>query len=215
MPRTYGERRRQPVAGLGAGAAAVERLDQRLAVLVVPEADAGCLAPAPRRPGGRPLAEVVVQGVHAGCQVDGELVARDGPAAGADGVDPLRVAGRLGLGDRVRAGAEVQEDISAVAVGRLARWTELPMSSVPSRVIVTPGMPCSPKSTWPSSLKSAKTTPERLAGGSGVASAHAENSEVLLALGPVSTVAVAEISSPTAEAARLVTLNEASPGDSW
>ena len=35
---------------------------------------------------------------------------------------------------------------------------------MPSRVIVTPAIPCSPKSTWPSSLKSAKTMPERLDG---------------------------------------------------
>ena len=98
------EGRRQPVAELGADAA-VERLDQRLAVLVVPEADAGRLALLDGPGGGRPLAVVVVQGVDARRQADGELVAGDGPAAGADAVDPLRVAGRLGLGDRVAARA--------------------------------------------------------------------------------------------------------------
>src|SRR5204863_2974603 len=51
---------RQPVGQLVAGAA-VKGLDERLAVLVVPEADAGRLTLLDRAGGGWPLAEVVVQ----------------------------------------------------------------------------------------------------------------------------------------------------------
>ena len=57
--------------------AAVEGLDQRLAVLVVPEADAGRLALLDGPGRGRPLAVVVVQGVEARRQVDGRTGRRE------------------------------------------------------------------------------------------------------------------------------------------
>lgn len=106
--------------------AAVEGLDKRLAVLVDPEADAGRLALHDGPGGGRPLAEVVVQGVDALVQTQIELVVRDGAARSADSVDPLGVAGGLSLDDRV-------------ATGRRLRKTWAPSSSVNSAMLT--GLP--------------------------------------------------------------------------
>src|SRR5262249_40596522 len=109
-----------PVAELCTRAAAVESPDERLAVLIVPEADAGGLAPADRSRRRRPLAEVVVQGVQARREVQVEYIERDGASGRADAVSSLRVAGRLTLPDRVAAGEEVEENVGTVGVGGLA-----------------------------------------------------------------------------------------------
>src|SRR5436309_3260122 len=93
-----------PPGGVAVVEDAVEGLDERLAVLVVPEADAGRLAVLDAAAGGRPLPEVVVQAVHSQAQRDGELVGRHEAAArGADTIDALRVAGRLRLGEVIVA----------------------------------------------------------------------------------------------------------------
>jgi hypothetical protein len=128
------ERGGQPVAQLVAGAAAVEGQDERLAVLVVPEADAGRLPLLHRPAAAGPLAEVVVQAVDARGQRDFELVGSNEAAAGrADGIDALEVTGGLGLGEVVSAGREVEEDGGAVRVGQLrGGLTALPRSCFPA-----------------------------------------------------------------------------------
>jgi hypothetical protein len=119
-PEQVGPGGGQPVAQLGAGAAAVEGQDEGLPVPVVPEADAGGLPLLDRASAGGLLAEVVVLAVDRHAERDGELVGGRQAAAGrADAVGPLGVAGRLGFGDRVAARPEVEEDVGTVGVGRL------------------------------------------------------------------------------------------------
>src|SRR5206468_1444014 len=128
-------------------------LDQRLAILVVPEADTGGLALLDRAGGGGPLAEVVVQRIDAARQAgDGELVSGNGPAGGADGIDALRVAGRLRLGDRVRARPRANPLIVNVSPTAetglpLALWTSSPAPL--TLIVFPPGLAVVPRSTEP------------------------------------------------------------------
>src|SRR5262249_20404611 len=113
-----------------------EGQDQGLAVLVVPEADAGRLLVLHRSGGRRALAEVVVDAGRAQSSVvllaEGgeELVgpreaAAGDPRPGAHGVDPLGVPRGLRLGQGVAAGAEVPEEVSPVAGRVLAAADEV------------------------------------------------------------------------------------------
>src|SRR4051794_31953063 len=108
---------RQPVAQLGTRPA-VERLDQRLSLLVAPEGDPRRLPVRDRPRGRRPLAVVVVQAVHALAQLDEELVARARAPCCPHAVTALWVARWLGLGERVPAGAQIAEGVTAVGPGR-------------------------------------------------------------------------------------------------
>jgi hypothetical protein len=120
-PEQVGQGGGQPVALLGAAAAAVEGQDGRLAVVVVPEADAGRLPLLHRPAASGLLAEVVVQAVDLDAERDAELVGgREAAAGRAHNVGPLGVAGRLGLGDGVAAGPQAEEDVGPVGVGQLA-----------------------------------------------------------------------------------------------
>src|SRR5262249_52871272 len=112
----------QPVAELLGGRPAVERLDQGLAVVVVPEADLCGLAARHRAAVDRPLAEVVVDGVNLRGQLDEELIDAGNAAGshavpGADGVDARVVAGRLRRGDVVVPRTQVAKLVEAGAVG--------------------------------------------------------------------------------------------------
>src|SRR5438270_298819 len=71
-------------------------------------------------PSPSPLTEGVVRPVHPRRERHGELVRAGQAAAGrADGIDPLRVPGRLRLGKLVTAGKQVEEHVGTGAVGLL------------------------------------------------------------------------------------------------
>jgi hypothetical protein len=118
---SVGHRGREPIAELMAGAT-VESQDQGLAVLVIPEADAGRLAFLNGACGRWLLAKVVVEAVDALGGPDEELVGgHETASASANGVRPLEVTGRLALGDSVVSWPQIEKHISAIPIGGLGK----------------------------------------------------------------------------------------------
>ena len=115
-----GAGRREPVAQLRGGGTAVELVNQGLTVTVVPEADGGSLPVGDGAGGGRSLAEIVVDAVNAGEEVDGaEEIIADRSSGGAQGVLAIEIARWLDLVNLVGSRAETCELVKAVGVGHI------------------------------------------------------------------------------------------------